>query len=86
MTLVGFALAYAVRKGWMGTPRSGFVSAEAAESAGGQLETAVDILTLAEAIDMRAMYASTTLVSMRAPNLRLFQEAACAGHFTGLRS
>jgi nucleotide-binding universal stress UspA family protein len=83
VTLVGFALAYAVRKGWLGSPRSGFVSAEAAETAGGQLETAVDILTLAEAIDMRAMYASTTLVSMRAPNLRLFQEAAARARGKG---
>jgi amino acid transporter/nucleotide-binding universal stress UspA family protein len=83
VTLVGFALAYAVRRGWMGTPRSGFVSAEAAETAGGKLETAVDILTLAEAIDMRAMYASTTLVSMRAPNLRLFQEAAARARGKG---
>jgi amino acid transporter len=83
VTLVGFALAYAVRKGWLGSPKSGFVSAEAAEKAGGQLETAVDILTLAEAIDMRAMYASTTLVSMRAPNLRLFQEAAARARGKG---
>jgi nucleotide-binding universal stress UspA family protein len=43
----------------------------------------VDILTLAEAIDMRAMYASTTLVSMRAPNLRLFQEAAARARGKG---
>jgi amino acid transporter/nucleotide-binding universal stress UspA family protein len=83
VTLVGFGFAYAVRKGWMGSPKSGFVSAEAAETAGGQLESAVDILTLAEAIDMRAMYASTTLVSMRAPNLRLFQEAAARARGKG---
>jgi amino acid transporter/nucleotide-binding universal stress UspA family protein len=83
VTLIGFGLAYAVRRGWMGTPRSGFVSAEAAETAGGKLESAVDILTLAEAIDMRAMYASSTLVSMRAPNLRLFQEAAARARGKG---
>jgi amino acid transporter len=76
VTLLGFALAYAVRRGWLGSSRSGFVSAEAAEAAGGKLDSAVEILTLAEAIEMRAMYASTTLVAMRAPNLRLFQEAA----------
>jgi amino acid transporter len=83
VTLIGFAMAYSVRRGWMGTPKSGFVSAEAAETAGGKLETAVDILTLAEAIDMRAMYASSTLVSMRAPNLRLFQEAAARARGKG---
>jgi nucleotide-binding universal stress UspA family protein len=76
ITIVGLAVAYSVRRGWIGSPRSGLVSAEAAEAAGGNLETAVEILTLSEAIDMKAMYASTTLVAMRAPNLRLFQEAA----------
>jgi nucleotide-binding universal stress UspA family protein len=83
VTLIGFALAYSVRRGWIGSPRHGFVSAEAAETAGGKLETAVDILTLGEAIDMRPMYASTTLVAMRAPNLRLFQEAAARAHGKG---
>jgi amino acid transporter/nucleotide-binding universal stress UspA family protein len=83
VTLIGFALAYSVRRGWIGSPRSGFVSAEAAETAGGKLETAGDILTLAEAMDMRAIYASTTLVSMRAPNLRLFQEAAARARGKG---
>jgi amino acid transporter/nucleotide-binding universal stress UspA family protein len=83
VTLVGMALAYSVRRGWIGTPRQGFVSAEAAETAGGQLETAVDILTLGEALDMKAMYASTTLVAMRAPNLRLFQEAAARARGKG---
>jgi nucleotide-binding universal stress UspA family protein len=77
LTLVGMGLAYAVKRGWIGGhAREGFTTAEAAEVAGGQMETAVEILTLAEAIDMRPMYAPTTLVSMRAPNLRLFQEAA----------
>jgi nucleotide-binding universal stress UspA family protein len=51
------------------------VSAEAAEAAGGQLETALEILTLGEALETRAMYPSSTLVALRAPNVRLFQEA-----------
>jgi amino acid transporter/nucleotide-binding universal stress UspA family protein len=77
VTLIGIALAYSVRRGWIGAQhRQGFVSAEAAESAGGQLESAVEILTLGEALDMKSMYTSTTLVAMRSPNLRLFQEAA----------
>jgi amino acid transporter len=83
VTLLGLALAYAVKRGWIGAARSGFTSAEAAETAAGQLESAVDILTLAEAIDMRPMYASTTLVAMRAPNLRLFQEAAARARGKG---
>jgi amino acid transporter/nucleotide-binding universal stress UspA family protein len=83
VTLIGLGLAYAVKRGWIGAPRSGFVSADAAETAGGKLESAVDILTLGEAIDMRPMYASTTLVAMRAPNLRLFQEAAARARGKG---
>jgi amino acid transporter/nucleotide-binding universal stress UspA family protein len=83
VTLIGLALAYAVKRGWVGAPRKGFTSAEAAEVAGGKLESAVDILTLGEAIDMRPMYASTTLVAMRAPNLRLFQEAAARARGKG---
>jgi amino acid transporter/nucleotide-binding universal stress UspA family protein len=83
VTLVGMGLAYAVRRGWIGTPRQGFVSAEAAETAGGRLESAVDILTLGEAMDMKPMYTSTTLVAMRAPNLRLFQEAAARARGKG---
>ena len=83
ITLIGLGVAYAVRRGWIGSPRDGFVSAEAAEAAGGKLESAVDILTLGEALDMKAMYASTTLVAMRAPNLRLFQEAAARARGKG---
>ena len=50
---------------------------------GGRLETAVDILTLGEALDCKPMYASTTMVAMRAPNLRLFQEAAARARGKG---
>jgi amino acid transporter/nucleotide-binding universal stress UspA family protein len=83
VTLVGIALAYSVRRGWIGASRRGFVTAEAAENAGGQLESAVEILTLGEALDMKPMYASTTLVAIRAPNLRLFQEAAARARGAG---
>jgi amino acid transporter len=82
VTILGLAVAYAVRRGWLGS-RSGIVSAEVAETTGGALESAVEILTLGEAIDMRPMYASTTLVAMRAPNLRLFQEAAARARGKG---
>ena len=54
---------------------AGFTEAEAAEKAAAGLESAVDVVTLEEAMDTRAMYPSTTLVALRAPNLRLFQEA-----------
>ena len=56
--------------------RGGILSPEAAEHAGGKLGTAIEILTVEEAIDMREMYRSSTLVALRSPNPRLFQEAA----------
>ena len=66
-----------------GGARTGFVTAEAAERAAAQLPSAVEILTVEEALDMRAVYRSTTLVAMRAPNLRLFQEAAARARGCG---
>ena len=60
--------------GWAGR-KQGYVTAEAAERAAAQLPSAMEIVTVEEALDMRAVYRSTTLVSMRSPNLRLFQEA-----------
>ena len=75
VTLIGLAIAYAVRHGYLGGAKKGYLTPEAAERAASQLPGAVDILTVEEALDMRAVYRSTTLVAMRAPNLRLFQEA-----------
>jgi nucleotide-binding universal stress UspA family protein len=82
-TLVGFGIAYCVRRGWIGGHRSGFTEAEAAERAGAQLETATEVVTLEEAADMKAMYPSTTLVAVRAANLRLFQEALARARGAG---
>ncbi|HET6149549.1 MAG TPA: APC family permease [Polyangia bacterium] len=76
VTLIGCAYSLAVKKGWVGAGQKGFVRAEDAEQAGGAMGTAFEILTVDEAIDMRSMYRSTTLVALRSPNLRMFQEAA----------
>jgi nucleotide-binding universal stress UspA family protein len=75
VTLLGLGVAYAVRRGWIGGAKSGFVTSEAAERAAASLPSAVDILTVEEALDVRSVYRSTTLVSVRSPNLRMFQEA-----------
>jgi nucleotide-binding universal stress UspA family protein len=82
-TVVGYGFAFAVRKGWLSLGRGGFVTAEAAEHAASTMGTAIEILTVEEAIDMRAMYRSSTLVALRAPNLRLFQEAAARARGSG---
>jgi amino acid transporter len=75
VTVLGLTMAYAVRRGWVGRARAGIVTAEAAERAATQLPSAVEIVTVEEALDMRAVYRSSSLVAMRSPNLRLFQEA-----------
>ena len=82
-TVLGFAVAYAVQKGWIGGQREGFTEAEAAEKAASGLESAIDVVTLEEALDMQAIYPSSTLVALRAPNLRLFQEALARSHGAG---
>jgi nucleotide-binding universal stress UspA family protein len=83
VTLVGFGIAYAVRRGWIGGHRTGFKEAEAAEHAAAQLETAMEVVTLEEALETRAIYPSTTLVAVRAANLRLFQEALARARGAG---
>ena len=82
-TVIGFAIAYAVRRGWIGGHRSGFTEAEAAEHAAAELETATEVVTLEEATEMKAMYPSSTLVAVRAANLRLFQEALARARGAG---
>ena len=80
---MAFGAAYAVRRGWLGGVKEGFVTPEAAERAASHLPGALEIVTVEEALDMRAVYRSTTLVSMRAPNLRLFQQAAARARGSG---
>jgi amino acid transporter len=77
VTLVGCAFAFAIKTGKLTLARSsgGFATAEAAEQAATDLSSAIEILTVNEAVEMRSMYRSSTLVALRSPNLRLFQEA-----------
>jgi amino acid transporter/nucleotide-binding universal stress UspA family protein len=82
-TLLAFGAAYGVRRGWLGGVKEGFVTPEAAERAATHLPGALEIVTVEEALDMRAVYKSTTLVSMRAPNLRLFQQAVARARGSG---
>ncbi|HVR62437.1 MAG TPA: universal stress protein [Polyangia bacterium] len=83
VTLLGFTVAHAVRRGWLGGHREGFTDAEAAEKAASDLASAIEVVTVDEAVDMKAMYPSTTLVAVRAPNLRLFQEALARSRGAG---
>jgi amino acid transporter/nucleotide-binding universal stress UspA family protein len=83
VTLLGLLIAVAVRRGWLGGRRAGIVTAEAAERGATHLPAAGEILTIEEALDMRSVYRSTTLVAMRAANPRLFEEAAARTRGTG---
>jgi nucleotide-binding universal stress UspA family protein len=65
-----------VKKGWLTLSRQGFATAEAAEEAATEMGSALEILTVEEAIHMKAMYQSTTLVALRSANLRMLQEAS----------
>jgi amino acid transporter len=76
VTVLGVALAVAVRRGWLTRLREGYATSEAAERAGSQLASAMEILTVEEALEARAVYRSSTLVAVRTANLRMFQEAA----------
>ena len=86
VTVVGFGIAYAVRRGWIGGHRGGFKEAEAAEAAAANLESAMEVVTLEEAMEMKAIYPSSTLVAVRAANLRLFQEALARARGAGDQS
>lgn len=83
VTLLGFALAWAVRKGWIAGVKGGFVSADEAELAASKLESAVDVVTVDEVLAMRPMYSSSTLVAVRSPNLHLFQQALARARGSG---
>jgi amino acid transporter len=83
VTLFGFLLATAIRRGWIGKGAQGFTSADEAEAAAAKLDAALEVVTVEEAIEMRAIYKSTTLIAIRAPNLRLFQEALARARGAG---
>jgi amino acid transporter len=69
-------VALVTHRGWIRSGRFGFITAASAEKAGAALDTAVEVLTLEEAVEVKASYPSTTLVAMRAPNANLCREAA----------
>jgi amino acid transporter/nucleotide-binding universal stress UspA family protein len=85
VTVIGFLLARAVRGGRLGGSRTGHSTAEAAEREASRMPGAAEIVTVEEALDMRQVYRSSTLISMRSPNLRLFQEAVARVRGSGER-
>jgi amino acid transporter len=78
-SVVGGALlvvALVTHRGWIRSGRFGFLRAALAEQSAAELDSAVEVLTLQEALDVKQTYSSTTLVALRAPNRSLCLEAA----------
>jgi amino acid transporter len=81
---LGLGLAYLVRRGYFERlERIGFVSEEEAEAAAAELPAAVQVVTLAEAVDLRDTYNSKTMVCVRGVNERLLAEAVMRAHGAG---
>ncbi len=72
--LLGVALV--THRGWIRSGRFGFLRAARAEESAAELQSAIEVLTLQEALDVKQAYPSTTLVALRAPNPGLCLEAA----------
>lgn len=76
---VGGALlmvALVTHRGWIRSGRFGFLRAAQAERSAAELDSAVEVLTLQQALDVKQTYSSSTLVALRAPNRGLCLEAA----------
>jgi amino acid transporter/nucleotide-binding universal stress UspA family protein len=68
---------------WVGRRRGPTVTTEEAERIASEKPAAAQILTLAEAVDLKPTYAPRTLVCLRGPNQSLLEEAAA--HVAGTR-
>jgi hypothetical protein len=76
VTGVQLGVAYVTHRGWIRSGRFGYLRAASAEQAAAQGASANEVVTLAEAVALRATYPSTTLVALRGPNKNLCREAA----------
>ncbi len=69
-------VALITHRGWIRSGRFGFLSAAAAEESAAGLHTAVDVLTLNEAVVLKQTYPASTMVALRSPNPTLCREVA----------
>jgi len=75
VTGIQLAVAFVTHRGWIRSGRFGFLRAATAERAAAGPATN-EVVTLEEAVELRAAYPSTTLVALRGPNRNLCREAA----------
>jgi hypothetical protein len=76
VTGLQLGVAFVTHRGWIRSGRFGFIRAASAEQAAAAGPATNEVVTLAEAVSLKAAYASTTLVALRGPNRSLCQEAA----------
>jgi amino acid transporter len=76
VTGVQLAVAFVTHRGWIRSGRFGYLRAASAEQAAARGPATNDVVTLAEAVALKATYPSTTLVALRGPNKNLCLEAA----------
>ena len=76
VTGLQLAVAFVTHRGWIRSGRFGYLRAASAEQAAARGPATNDVVTLAEAVALKATYPSTTLVALRGPNKNLCLEAA----------
>jgi amino acid transporter/nucleotide-binding universal stress UspA family protein len=76
VTALLLAVGLVTRRGWIRSGRFGFLTAAAAEQSAADLSTAVEVLTLEEAVALKQSYASSTLLALSTANPPLCREAA----------
>ena len=76
VTGLQLAVAFVTHRGWIRSGRFGYLRAATAERAAAAAPSANDVVTLEEAIALKATYSSTTLVALRGRNANLCREAA----------
>jgi amino acid transporter/nucleotide-binding universal stress UspA family protein len=69
-------VAYITHRGWIRSGRFGYLSAASAEASAAELQTALEVLTLDEAVSVKQSYPSTTLLAMDVANPPICKEAA----------
>ena len=82
-TVILLLVALVTHRGWIRSGRFGFLTAAAAEQSAADLSTAVEVLTLGEAVALRHAYPSTTLIALRTANPALCREAALRARGVG---
>ena len=76
VTGLQLAVAFVTHRGWIRSGRFGYLRAASAEQAAAAAPSANDVVTLAEAVALKATYPSTTVVALRGANKNLCREAA----------